>query len=115
MANLSIVTITRRIEDLFAEYGNYLCVDKEDLDGIFIPEEVQLISNGLVPHRDMEGELYINLQDFAIALCEENDCYLDQYVLDEVNDAPDIYVLSFIIKSNTMGEAYSFHNVHAYC
>ena len=113
MEKLSMTTIKRRIEDIFAEYGCFLCVDKEDLDNMFIPEEVKLISDGLVPHRDMEGEVFIHLQDFATVLCKENGYYLDQFVLDDIVS---FFVLSFSIKDfKRNSEVTSFHNVYVYC
>lgn len=119
---MDVNEVQERIEDLYYDYGNYICLYKDDdktweqqlEEEHFSKEEIEFIKNKY----NFEEEIEIPTQEYATALCDMNGYNLVEWVSDQVFESCgyDLYILSFAINNGPCNNTvYSFHNVHERC
>lgn len=120
MTIVEVWELQKRIEELFAENGQYVCFDFHDYeDNIekafaehgFTPDETKRLIKAFVCEGDTGFE--VNIQQIIEELCDMYDFSCEIW-LDCVFESCglDVYVLSFHLRDGDCHDTYSMHNVY---
>ena len=120
---MSLNDVIARIEDIYARYGDYICVDLEkgktwidSFKGEGFTEEESTILDFFVFEGDTGAE--IETECFADKLCEIYGYKLEIWETEQVFESCglDIFVMSFAVSNGPMNDwSYSFHNIYESC
>ena len=121
--NKTIDEIREIIENVYSEYGDYICIDRDE-DETWLqaferafPDMTADVIDVLVaiqhPWKSSEG-CEIEMELFALTLCEKCGYCIEIWQSDQVFDSCglDIFVLTFIIRGDGNKLAYSINNTY---